>query len=227
MHEVISYITKFFSHPLRLVYPVFCRGCNIHLFADTTFCESCTNKIQPLVSMRLVKSKKISLTVFAVGKYQSPLRELILRKLSGDQLASRQLGHLLAMHTPAARLGIDYLVPVPIHWLRYARRGYNQAEVMARTVSKDLDGIPVKNLVTRVRATAFQSTLPAEFRSKNLDHAFKLATLSEDQKKIFAGKHLCIVDDLCTTGTTLIGVATALAALRPAEISAIVVARSL
>lgn len=95
----------------------------------------------------------------------------------------------------------DVLIPVPIHRKRLLRRGYNQAEVLARRLGKET-GIPtVADAVVRKRNTAAQKLLGSRERRKNLEDAFAAG------KGIKAWKCALIVDDIYTTGSTVDAVA--------------------
>ena len=87
-------------------------------------------------------------------------------------------------------------MPVPIHPRRLYKRGFNQSQEIARVLASRL-GLPLKsNLVKKTRITAPQFELSPKQRLKNVKGAFKL------QGKL-AYKHLAIVDDVITTGSTL------------------------
>jgi len=168
-----------------------------------------------------------TLKIHAAGAYKTPLKKMILKKFSYDIVASKQLAQLVLSYTPLNTMSVDMIIPVPLHWTRYATRGFNQAHEMAKELSKTI-GAPVCTKVKRTRKTAYQSTLERERRKKNVHAAFALdASLSlEDCKKLFAGKHILIVDDLCTTGATLVNIAKIITPYAPASVSAVVACRA-
>lgn len=97
--------------------------------------------------------------------------------------------------------GIDLIVPVPLHWRRRRRRGYNQAEVLAKQLGK-LAGIPVDTkAVVRKHHTKPQKELNHQERKKNLQNVFEVRKTWELPKKIL------LIDDIYTTGSTIDGVA--------------------
>ena len=114
----------------------------------------------------------------------------------------------------------DLLVPVPLHWTRSAKRGFNQANVMANYLSKK-SGVAVVNLVKRCRQTGYQAGLSAEKRYENVKDSFVLC----DKKEEYKGKKIVIIDDLVTTGATIRAVAKSLLPLKPKSIIAVVAAR--
>ena len=102
------------------------------------------------------------------------------------------------------RIGIEVLVPVPLHWSRKRRRGYNQAELFAGALS-ERTGIPMDaSLVQRVRRTAPQKKLSGPERKNNLKNAFKIS------KNVVQYKKVLLIDDIYTTGSTMDAVASVL-----------------
>ena len=99
----------------------------------------------------------------------------------------------------------DVLLPVPLSPARLRSRGYNQAWEIARRLERQL-GIPAQaNALRRVRDNPAQSTLDRAERLINLHDAFVVAKPEQ-----VAGRHVGIVDDVMTTGTTLGEIATQL-----------------
>ncbi len=95
--------------------------------------------------------------------------------------------------------GIDYLVPVPLHWRRLLHRGYNQSERIAQGIS-DITGIPVLgDVVSRVRNNQTQTHLNRQEREKNVENIFRA-----QHTERLRNKHLLIIDDVMTTGSTII-----------------------
>ncbi len=92
---------------------------------------------------------------------------------------------------------IQAIIPIPLHKSRKKKRGYNQAEILAKEMGKVL-GIPVyANLLVRVRDTKPQKTLDEAERKNNLKRAFKMS------ENIVQLKYILLVDDIYTTGSTL------------------------
>lgn len=100
----------------------------------------------------------------------------------------------------------DLIVPVPLHWRRRIRRGFNQSQLIAGELSA-LCGIPLAGRkVVRVRSTATQTRLSPEQRRRNVAGAFVCRRRSE-----LDGASVLVVDDVMTTGATLGEVARSLA----------------
>ncbi len=131
--------------------------------------------------------------------YEGPIERLVHRfKFHHDLACGRVLAAVTARrlvacgaHRPQA------LVPVPLHWRRQLWRGFNQSRLLADDLARQLGGIPVAPLLRRARATRAQSGLPAAVRGANVRGAFS-ARLPDCRLR-----HVALVDDVMTTGTTL------------------------
>lgn len=113
---------------------------------------------------------------------------------------------------------IDAVLPVPLHWRRRWFRGFNQADEIAVPVAGHLD-VPLIRNVRRVRATPFQSGLSARERARNLRGAF-------DVRGTVSWRHVLIVDDVITTGTTVRQLAKVVLNAGALKVSVLAVARA-
>ena len=222
---------------LQLIYPSFCRSCSSIIDQEQTFCFSCHSKIKPIVPVFLALTKKYILPVHAACAYENPVKSLILKKFSHDTLACKQLANLMIDFIPFETIKADFLIPVPLHWSRLAWRGYNQANLIAKQLSKKLD-IPTLNIVKRKHRTIFQSRLRTDQRQKNVANVFSVKKnftnsliLNQVQDDKFdnpiKNKNIIIIDDLFTTGATVKSVAQTLSYLQPASISIVVACRTI
>lgn len=102
------------------------------------------------------------------------------------------------------------LVPLPLHTGRLRNRGFNQSEDIARAI-QEICAIEVAPLLKRTTATASQATLPHDLRKQNMEDAFSLAVPEPEYKNITNKKPIIIIlDDVSTTGATLLCAAKAL-----------------
>jgi len=153
----------------------------------------------------------------AWGRYSGSLeRVLHALKFTRHDFLDDQLAELL--REAMRDLDFDAIVPVPMHWLRERRRGYNQAELIARALSRRI-GIPAEMLLRKRRGGAPQSTLARDARARNVRGAF---VASRGAK----GKRALIVDDICTTGETLRACARALLREEASRVCAIAIAKA-
>jgi len=206
---------------LKLIAPPFCMYCRSFLVADTIFCTSCSDRIEPIVSAQLHVAKNITISVYAMSAYKDPIKRLVLAKSWKDVLASRHLGCLVWQHTYLSYVDFDYIVPIPLHWSRYITRGYNQAHEIASVLSAESKK-PVGSFLRRTQKTHYQSTLSAEQRKKNMQKVF---AITQEGLALIKDKHILLVDDLMTTGATVQEAAKTLLKYRPKKISVVVAAR--
>ncbi len=201
--------------------PSLCAYCKCFLSTTDVFCDACKRKVFPIVSKEIDVTPSFSMKVFAVSDYKDPLKKLILAKGWADTVASYQMGQLMCEYLPLESIDCDVIVPIPLHWTRYAWRGFNQAHEIARVIHKKKN-VPLKHLLKRVKKTAFQSTLVSSLRVENLKEAF---VLNSAYVQDYKDKHILLIDDLMTTGSTLRSAAKELLKLKPRKITVAVLCR--
>ncbi len=213
--------TRSYNTALNIIAPPFCAYCKMFLSERNVFCVTCAQKIQPIVSINLQITKTHDVKVFAVAGYSDPLKKLILAKGWSDISASNQLGQLTWDMTNIRHIDFDCIVPIPLHWMRFAKRGYNQAAEIAYVIAQQ-SGKPVFDILKRIKRTQFQSGLVHAKRADNVKDAF----IVRDMKKTtYKSNHILLVDDLMTTGATLKATAKELLKLRPRAVTIVVVCR--
>jgi len=209
-------------------YPV-CRAClgSVEPMAAEHFCVSCR---APFLNPRpldengqcaLCRSGQLGFDgAYSFGTYDGPLRSLIhLFKYGRIHTLAQPLGRLLVRALPLDRR-FDLVVPVPMHWRRRWQRGFNQAELLARVVSRRA-GLPLCHPVRRRRHTGPQAELTAAGRRLNVSASFEVRRRSEIQ-----GRHLLLIDDVLTTGATAGACALALKLAGAASVTVLTVARA-
>lgn len=186
-----------------------CRRCALVLPRDVEACGSCIARPPAFDSAR------------AALAYRAPVDRLVQRfKFHGDLAAGRFLAtELAAALTDASPLRPELLVPVPLHWTRRWKRGFNQAESLARDLGGAL-GLDWDPLLERTRRTATQSELPAGRRGGNVRGAFRARRIPQGLA------HIALVDDVMTTGATLNECARVLKRAGVARVDVWVVARA-
>jgi ComF family protein len=161
------------------------------------------------------------------GVVRKALHEL---KYAGETRLAVPLGEAIARRWRQAGAGGDLLVPVPVHADRARRRGYDQAELIARVAGERL-GVPCASILERRRATIAQFDLDRSARATNVAGAFGLrAGLPEaiagiPAERALDGRWVILIDDVVTTGATLSACAETLVAAGALGVSAITVAR--
>lgn len=207
-----------FRNFLALLYPLRCPICDeIPEFGESV-CPECEKKLvfikepfcmkcgKPLEDERAEFCYDCSMKkhVFESGRalfvYQGIIRDSLYRFKYQNK---REYAHFYARQTVRrykgwmTRMGIEAIIPIPLHKRRKQERGYNQAGLYARCLGKEL-GLPVEeNLLVRVRHTTPQKELSENERKNNLKKAFKC------RRNVVQFKKILLVDDIFTTGSTM------------------------
>jgi ComF family protein len=118
------------------------------------------------------------------------------------------------------------LIPVPLHRKRLNYRGFNQAELIARSIAAQYSGgAEIRSLLRRIRHTSQQARLSKWERHQNLHSAFEVIDF-EPSERDCKDRIYFVVDDVCTTGATLDSCAQALKAAGVKKVYGLVVARA-
>lgn len=178
---------------LELLYPrdVRCACCDKEALTRGGLCGACAARFHPA----LPRETPAGLDGFhAAWVYEEPLRGMMHR--FKFQNASHLADFFSAYMQPSAHWSVTGLVPVPLHPAREKARGYNQSLLLAERIAART-GMALKgDILLRIRDTQTQTELDAAARARNLRDAFAL-------QKSCAGERLLLIDDICTTGSTL------------------------
>jgi ComF family protein len=164
-------------------------------FTTQSACGECLKKPLPFHKLCILFSYIDIIKKWVTGlKFQ---QRLIYAYILGTLLAEKINSQYKSEKLP------DIIIPIPLHKSRLYERGFNQAIELARPISKKLN-IPIEyKRCKRVVNTAAQSKLPANERANNVKNAF---AVHQD----FAYQHIALLDDVMTTGHTLIEMSRAL-----------------
>jgi ComF family protein len=181
-------------------------------FRAEFFCISCRTPFQngfPLDSEGRCALCRSGLrgfdAAYCYGSYDGALRELIhLFKYGKVSTLARPLSDLLAAALPRDEK-FDAIVPVPLHWWRRWRRGFNQSELLARQIARRT-GVPWVTGLRRIRPTTVQAGLSNGERRRNVAGAFRAGRAS----RALRGRNVLLIDDVMTTGSTAAACAGAL-----------------
>lgn len=113
-------------------------------------------------------------------------------------------------------------IPVPLHWTRLFMRTYNQAGLLAQEIAKRNGWTYAPSLLIRKRRTPSQGHLTKEQRAKNIEHAF---AVPERKKMELLDKTIVLVDDVFTTGVTLMACSKTLLKAGAREVHAVTLGR--
>lgn len=176
-----------------------------YVYKSSCICRRCLAAIRKVEGSRRFFGKYYNDYTYSPFYYDGLYRQIFLDFKFHGKLA---FGYVLGMAAAEGLADIDELygydaiVPVPLSRERFKERGYNQALIMAECVSEAI-GVPVAELLKRIKNTPAQSSSVGIARTRNLNGAFEA---SPDA----AGKRLILFDDIHTTGSTLNACMTAL-----------------
>ena len=216
------------ARALDLALPPSCVGCGLE---GRLFCDVC----RPALESRLRRPGGVSIGLIAeipapllqlewCSPFAGPVRAALHAfKYAGERRLAEPLGAALATRWRSAGVGGDLLVPVPIHADRLRERGYDQAVLLARVVGRDL-AVPFAPILERHRPTERQFDLDRGARSGNVAGAFRLAAGARGDRPL-GGRWVVLLDDVVTTGSTLIACAATLLDAGAIGVSALTVAR--
>jgi ComF family protein len=181
-------------------------------------CAECRRVLTPYPgSMRrsLPALDEVRIAYVFGGPLRSAVHQLKYRRA---RRVAVPLGQLMATSLAATPLGVDALVPIPLHAERLAQRGYNQAAEIAHALGREWN-LPVVDGLARVRATEQQAKLNSRERAANVQGAFRWVAAPPPTR-------LALVDDVLTTGATMNACAEALRLAGAARVCGLALARS-
>lgn len=185
------------AEPLLILEPS-CKKCGKPLDYDTQeYCVDCTKK-----KHRFEQGKAVFL--YKDGMKKSMYRFKYSNRREYANFYAKQAAKVYGDWVHRNR--VEVVIPIPMYYKKRRKRGYNQAEVFARALGKEL-GIAVdERIVERIRETTPQKELNDKQRQNNLKKAFQLT------ENIVKYKEILLVDDIYTTGSTMDAVAETLLA---------------
>ena len=224
---------------LDFVFPPLCAGCRVYSESPDGLCQKCLDAIDWFDSPTYlyperadlaaggadVDSEIVAFPVYAAGNYTGPLREVVLNlKFHGVFKPAGLMARRVA-ETFGAKLsefGATALVPVPLHPGREYGRGYNQAAIFTSRLSEAL-GLPVHDdLLVRTAKRRPQSRLNELERAANIRGVFEVVEREGDERPT-----LFLVDDVVTSGATILEARRTLVAAGYPVAAAIAIARAL
>jgi ComF family protein len=186
---------------LDLFFPKKCLGCGK---SNTYLCENCFKQIQIIPIVERQKDACLDRIISATN-YANPLiRELIKTfKYHFVQELSEPLSQLLikTLETLDTSLKVFnfIVIPIPLHEHKLRYRGFNQAELLAKKVANHFNLSIETNVLKRIALTSPQANIKdTDKRKNNLKDVFSIASGAVE------GKNILLIDDVATTGATLI-----------------------
>ena len=204
--------TGYLADFITLLFPELCQACNANLVAgEELICTSCRYDL-PYTNFHFKPDNmvaqqfwgKINLeAAYAMcyftkgGKMQRLMHQF---KYKGMQKIGVMMGNIAGSQlaeSPAFKT-VDVIIPVPLHKNRLRKRGYNQAACFGEGIAEKLQVRVIENNLMRMRATETQTHRSRFARFENMQDVFVVT----DPDKL-KNKHILLVDDVVTTGSTL------------------------
>jgi ComF family protein len=229
----MKYIYELWDDFISLLFPRLCCGCGTHLLRnEKLICTECyvsiprtnyhltvENPVEKLFWGRCNITRASAFSYYTKG---SRIRKIIHSlKYKGIREIGTEMGRIYAASLKNSDFlnGIDMIIPVPLHPSRERRRGYNQSDLICEGIS-EISGIPVrKDILRRVVLSDTQTRRSRYERWLNVDGIFDVAV-----PLAIEGKHLLIVDDVITTGSTIEACANEILKVKDVKVSVIALA---
>ncbi|MDA3954624.1 MAG: ComF family protein [Bacteroidales bacterium] len=223
MNLFAQYLNDFFN----LFFPDICIVCNSHLVnQEDLICTKCLYNLpkthyhkeieNPVSQMFWGRTKLEYATGFFTfnkdSKYQTMMHKF---KYHGNKEIGYVLGKSFGNQLRNSFFNqVDVIIPVPLHKSKLKKRGYNQSEWIAKGLSETLlKPLDIKSFIRSV-ATETQTRKSRFERWENVENIFKITN-----EKFLKGKHILLVDDVVTTGSTLEACANVILEIKDTKVS--------
>lgn len=195
----------------NLMFPRYCMLCNERLSKiEQCICINCLSEL-PTTNAHIQKGNTIEQMFWGLLPIRNAtsffyytsdeIRHIVHQiKYHKHVFVAERLSEIMAKEICKSDFfdGIDIIIPVPIHWHRRMQRGYNQCDYIAKGISRATN-IPIEpKAIKRIINNQSQTNMNSITRRQNVEGIFKLT--NPDKIK---GKHVLIVDDVITTGSTI------------------------
>lgn len=220
----LSWLKSLLADLAGLIYPNVCQFCEKEIatakegyvckrcrsdikYIEPPFCERCGKPYDGSITVKFICSDCKSSKIYfdrarsAVGYDGIVKKALHLYKYRSALWIEPMLAQILTttMQKDLDSSKWDSIIPVPLHFVKFNERGFNQSERLSKSISK-VTAIPVnKNVLKRIKYTETQTALDKTKRSENVKNAF----LVKDNSGWMNGKKIILVDDVMTTGATV------------------------
>jgi ComF family protein len=226
----MNFLYDFFDDFLSLLFPRLCQACGDHLMRnENIICTECYISIprtnfhlipeNPVAQMfwgRCVIEKATSFSFYLRG---SRIRKLIHNmKYKGQKEIGYELGKLFSSSLKSSGFSDDFdlIIPVPLYLSKLKKRGYNQSEYIANGIS-EVTGIQVETrCLKRIAGTGTQTKSSRFDRWINVEGIFTV-----ENPEFLTGKHILLVDDVITTGSTIESCANELHKIKDVKVSVV------
>jgi len=229
----MKYFHDLWDDFLSLLFPRLCCGCGNELVRNETgICTDCYLSIprtkfhehddNPVAQLFWGRCKIEKASAFSFYTKGSRIRKIIhALKYNGKRDVGTEMGRIYAMNLKSSGFfsGIDLIVPVPLHPSKLRKRGFNQSDDISAGIS-EVSGIRSDSgSLLRVLLSETQTNRSRLGRWENVEGIFRV-----ERPEILMGKHILLVDDVITTGSTIDACATELLKIEGVRVSVIALA---
>jgi ComF family protein len=231
----MKYFRDLWDDFISLLFPRLCHGCGEHLMRnEKLICTGCyvliprTNfhleEDNPVARLFWGRCRLEKAAAFSFYNRGSRIRNMIHSlKYRGNKEIGFELGNIYGsvLNRSGFLGGIDIIIPVPLHASKRRLRGFNQSEVISEGIGK-ASGLPVDTASVRRRELTDTQTRKSRYeRWENVEGIFEVAAPEK-----LRGKHILLVDDVITTGSTIESIAGELLKIDGVMVSAAAIAYS-
>lgn len=206
---------------LNILFPKVCLNCGKQ--GESYLCSSCFLALDLRFRIFPVQNKYYDFLIY-LGKYKDEIRNKLLQfKFYNKAYINEYFLEFLLKDKNICDFlkSFDLIVPVPMYKDKKSRRGYNQTELFAKNLGKNLELSYEENILIKFKENKTQSLLPQNERTKNVRDVFKIENYFE-----IKDKKIILIDDIFTTGATIQICSKLLKKAGAASIIALVIAKS-
>lgn len=180
---------------VSLLFPKRCPFCHQIIAHSQTECDKCRRTTENAFLQRTIDGNTVC---YAPFYYKGTVRKAIHNfKFHGMPDNADSFAAAIVRVLQAKGVKPDIVTFVPLHKTKKAERGYDQSEVLAKKIAEKMN-LPYRRLLKKTKINQVQHTLSPEQRRLNVIGVYE--AVRPDQIK---GQHILLVDDICTTGSTL------------------------
>ncbi len=204
-------VQQFLNAFVNLIYPDYCVVCDDMLqHNEKSLCTGCLLELprtdfhddrENFVEQLFWGKVKLELATAYLNYIKGGNVQRMMHKFKykGYKEVGEHLGRRFGVEmNRTAFAGIDAIVPIPLHKKKLKKRGYNQSEYLARGLSQSLKKPVISDVLIRNKFTETQTKKSKFDRWQNVSDIFIV-----NNENLFSGKHILLVDDVVTTGSTL------------------------
>ena len=218
MNYILDLLNNIFDQFRASFAPASCVNCQL-IIHEESLCENCFKLVKPVLGTVVAGECRTTIPVEAVGQYEGPLANLVYQKYKNNKHAFIGAANLI-YESQLKYINADLIVPIPLNAKKARLRGFDQVEIMAKSLA-ELANINFSRALIRTRDTAPQSNLNKSERLTNVANAFELA-----RPEVIKDKDVILIDDVYTTGSTAFEACKTVMSGKPKSLKVLVLARS-